>query len=101
MFISRSLAFLILASVTGTSLCAIPSAYAGDDYWSMSCGDLWYARNAIYARNGYCFKTERAIRAFGNENCRFYSEADVPMSRAERHEVEIIKSVEIRKGCQG
>lgn len=99
MFISRSLAFLILASVTGTSLCAIPSAYAGDDYWSMSCGDLWYARNAIYARNGYCFKTERARRVFGNEGCRFDSEADVPMSRAEREDIEAIRAVERRKGC--
>jgi hypothetical protein len=31
----------------------------------MSCGELWYARNAIYARNGYCFQTERAISTFG------------------------------------
>lgn len=31
----------------------------------MGCDDLWYARNAIYARNGYCFQTERAISVFG------------------------------------
>jgi hypothetical protein len=31
----------------------------------MSCDDLWRARNEIYARNGYCFKTPRAISIFG------------------------------------
>ena len=30
-----------------------------------SCGQLWYERNEIYARNGYCFKTARARAAFG------------------------------------
>jgi hypothetical protein len=98
MFMFRPLAILILAAVAATSLGAVSSAFA-QDYWSMSCGDLWYARNAIYARNGYCFKTERAIRVFGNAGCRFEVEADVPMSRTEREEVETIRSVESRKGC--
>jgi hypothetical protein len=31
----------------------------------MSCDQLWYARNRIYARNGYCFQTERARAVFG------------------------------------
>lgn len=29
------------------------------------CSDLWYQRNEIYARNGYCFNTERGRAAFG------------------------------------
>ena len=29
------------------------------------CSDLWYQRNEIYARNGYCFRTARARAAFG------------------------------------
>ena len=29
------------------------------------CGQLWYERNEIYARNGYCFKTARARATFG------------------------------------
>ena len=76
-----------------------PSA-AQEDLVSMSCGDLWYRRNEIFARNGYCFKTDRAIRIFGNQGCRFYVEADVPISRAEREEVEIIRAIERRKGCE-
>ena len=34
----------------------------------------------------YCFKTDRAIRVFGNNGCRFCVESDVP-TRAEREEV--------------
>ena|SRR5258706_11871097 len=69
------------------------------NYRSMSCGDLWHQRNAIYARNGFCFRTDRAIRVFGNENCRFDVEADVPMSSSERLDLDEIKAAERRKGC--
>jgi len=68
---------------------------AAQSYRRMSCGELWYARNQIYADNGYCFKTDDAIRAFG-EGC-------FPpfgrLSRAEKEEVETIKTWEQRKGC--
>jgi hypothetical protein len=30
-----------------------------------SCDRLWYERNEIYARNGYCFRTARARAVFG------------------------------------
>lgn len=88
------LSILALVGIFGTSQAA------AEDYWSLSCGDLWYQRNAIFARNGYCFKTDRALRVFGNDNCRYEVEADVPMSRAERQEIEVIREVERRKGCQ-
>lgn len=42
-----------------------PPPGGGGGYASMSCYDLWYARNAIYARNGHCFKTQRARNVFG------------------------------------
>jgi YARHG domain len=96
---SRGFKAWILVLTLLTSLDASVSQIAAQDYWSLSCGDLWYRRNAIYYRNGYCFKTDRAIGVFGNGNCRFYVEGDVPMSQAERHEVEIIRSIEQRKGC--
>lgn len=38
-----------------------PDSNAG----GMSCNDLWRARNEIYARYGYCFKSQRAVAAFG------------------------------------
>jgi hypothetical protein len=34
-----------------------------------SCYDLWYARNAIYDDNGYCFSTELAQDTFDNSDC--------------------------------
>jgi hypothetical protein len=101
MFILRALAVLSLVAATVVFFDgALSRAGAQEELSSMSCGDLWYRRNAIFARNGYCFKTDRAIRVFGNEGCRFYVEGDVPMSRAEREEVEIIRAIERRKGCE-
>jgi hypothetical protein len=98
MTISRLFSACLLGLTLSGALGALP--VAAEDYWSLSCGDLWYQRNAIFARNGYCFKTDRALRVFGNENCRYWAEGDVPMSRAERQEVEYIREVERRKGCQ-
>ncbi len=101
MLILRAFGALLVIATAGILFDgAISIAAAQDDLSSMSCGDLWYRRNAIFARNGYCFKTERAIRVFGNQGCRFYVESDVPMSRAEREEVEFIRAIERRKGCE-
>ncbi|WP_316859519.1 YARHG domain-containing protein [uncultured Cohaesibacter sp.] len=55
--------FSPLLSVPGTGISLTSKANA-QSYASMSCGQLWYERNAIYARQGYCFKTARAQRAF-------------------------------------
>ncbi|WP_394708662.1 YARHG domain-containing protein [uncultured Cohaesibacter sp.] len=41
------------------------SRAAAQGYQNMTCGELWYARNAIFARQGYCFKTARARQVFG------------------------------------
>ena len=45
---------LIATAVLATAaLVALPSVAM-----AASCYDLWYARNAIYDDNGYCFSTE-------------------------------------------
>lgn len=51
---------------------ATTSAQAGDDsgsgqnyYAGLTCQQLWYERNAIFARQGYCFENPRAIAVFG------------------------------------
>ncbi len=92
-------ALLLIAAASALFDGALSRVAAQDDLSSMSCGDLWNRRNEIFARNGYCFKTDRAIRVFGNQGCRFYVEGDVPMSRAEREEVEFIRAIERRRGC--
>ena len=42
----------------------------------LSCDDLWKARNSIYRAAGYCFQSERAVRMFGNDGCRYANDLD-------------------------
>lgn len=45
-----------------------------------ACADLWTARNEIYKAQGYCFRTKRAIAAFGNAGCQYDDVEDLPLS---------------------
>lgn len=49
-----------------------------------SCANLWTARNEIYKAQGYCFRTQRAIAAFGNAGCQYDAIEDVPLSANDR-----------------
>ena len=64
-----------------------------------SCSSLWYARNQVYKDAGYCFKTARAIRAFGNAGCGYDNVNDVPLSANQRALVQGIIEQERRMGC--
>lgn len=64
-----------------------------------SCRSLWVERNQIYKDAGYCFKTARAIRAFGNSGCSYDNIGDVPLSDNQRAEVQDIRAQERRLGC--
>ena len=64
-----------------------------------SCSSLWSERNQIYKDAGYCFKTSRAIRAFGNSGCSFDDINDVPLSARQRAIVRDIVAQERRMGC--
>ena len=58
----RFLALVLLgAALTPT----LPSPPARAERGGNSCAALWFERNAIYARNGDCFRSERAIADFG------------------------------------
>jgi hypothetical protein len=63
------------------------------------CAQLWVERNSIYKAYGYCFKTARAIRYFGNAGCVYDREGDIPLSRADRARIQAIRSQERRLGC--
>ena len=67
---------------------------------AQSCQELWVARNSIFKAYGYCFKTARAIRYFGNAGCQYDDERDLPMSRAERAEVDRVVRRERALGCR-
>jgi hypothetical protein len=64
-----------------------------------SCSSLWYERNQIYKDSGYCFKTSRATRAFGNAGCSYDDINDVPLSARQRAAVRDIVAQERRMGC--
>ena len=88
--LARPLAALCLAALpflTGPARAAFP------------CDELWGERNAVYSEAGYCFRTPRGIRAFGNANCRYDDIADVPLSARDRAKVAEIQSQERAAGC--
>ena len=86
----------MLPALLGASL-VLASASAGfaQDYRSMSCDDLWYARNQIYANEGYCFKTQRGIAEFGRNCFPPYGR----LSRYEQRQISDIQRWEARYGC--
>jgi len=74
-----------------------PSTVQAQSYANMSCYNLWYARNAIFADQGYCFKSQRTINAFGRRCYPPYGR----LSAWQKDQVGNIKYWERRKGCNG
>ena len=83
-----------------TAATAIALIAPGTALAATSCFDLWYARNAIYDENGYCFSTERGREYFDNSDCWIEDQADVELSEIETHNVDEIVEVEQEKGCE-
>jgi hypothetical protein len=69
------------------------------DAEKLGCDQLWTVRNGIYASRGYCFKTGRGKEEFGNENCTFTDQNEVPLNDYERANVKLIQSIEKRRSC--
>jgi hypothetical protein len=86
---------ILLVGVTLSS-----TALAQDRHSLISCPNLWLKRNAIYREAGYCFKSQLAIRQFGNQGCRFKNIEDVPLKGRELREVSELRRWERIKGCQ-
>jgi hypothetical protein len=66
----------------------------------LSCENLGYLRNSIFAENGYCFEQPKYERQFGNRDCRFKHSDEVPLNETERANVDAILEVEKQKGCR-
>lgn len=73
--------------------------FGSADAAQASCSSLWRERNSIYKDAGYCFKTARAIRAFGNAGCSYDDINDVPLSARQRALLRDIVAQERRTGC--
>jgi hypothetical protein len=86
----------IAASILAASLFAPVPAFAQDPSL-MSCNELWYARNEIYARNGFCFKTERAQSVFGPGCFPPFGK----LTNADARTVSTLQSWEKRRKCPG
>ena len=84
---------LISASLLAGLVALTSSAFA------QSCSALYHERNSIFAGAGYCFKTPRAIRTFGNAGCLYDSEAAVRLSPRNRARVNQIRRLEREMGC--
>jgi YARHG domain len=92
MFRKAAFAAIALAGLAG------PAA-AGDGPEFYSCQELWQNRNQIYKDQGYCFRTARAIRVFGNAGCIHDNINDVPLSANQRRDVRDIERFERIRGC--
>lgn len=83
----------------GSALVAFALVAAPVSASAASCEELWYARNAIYKEAGYCFRTARAIRAFGNAGCQYDNMGAVPLSPGQRAAVADLQRQERYQGC--
>jgi hypothetical protein len=84
---------IVLAIVTfagGMLTTPVPAQAQGG-----SCYALWHERNGIYARNGYCFRTPRAIAEFGRGCFPPYGR----LSGWEARRVREIQDEEYARGC--
>lgn len=96
---SKAATLLAAAALAGLSAATLPAAAGdiqGDAY---ECKELWTMRNEIYKTRGYCFKTAKAIAAFGNGGCMYDEISDVPLSATDRTVISDIKKSEARQGC--
>lgn len=94
----KSISIGRITTIAGLSAVAVRGD-GGDDTRGclrrLSGGQLWYERNAIFARYGYCFKTEQALRTFG-PRCH------PPYGRLPPHAQDRVNEImawERRKGC--
>lgn len=92
---SRSYRLSLRGAAFAVAAVLVASPAVAQSYRYMSCDELWYERNAIYAENGYCFKTKQAISVFGRACFPPYGK----LSRAEQAQVDLIVQWERRKRC--
>jgi hypothetical protein len=83
------------AVVLGVGGIGAPAPSLAQPARGFSCEQLWRQRNAIYARAGHCFSTERGRATFG-EGC---SPPYGRLSGAESRQVQRIQRLERMNGC--
>jgi hypothetical protein len=79
--------------------CPDKDTFKMSDLMQLGCQPLWEVRNWIYKEHGYCFKTQKAIEAFGNDGCLYDDPRKLPLNQIERANVKALKKAEAKKGC--
>jgi hypothetical protein len=101
---AAALALAMLTGVSGVSRAQrdgfkTDATSADKDVADFSCEQLWLARNSLFKEAGYCFKTPRAIAAFGNAGCLYDDVSAVPLPAEKRSFAEAILRAERLKAC--
>lgn len=93
---ARGLRPALALAVAGFSLSPLAAAPAAAQALSqLSCRALWVQRNAVFAEQGYCFKTSDAIATFGPRCYPPYGKLTAEQQRY----VNQVRDWEARKGC--
>lgn len=69
------------------------------DVADYDCEQLWFGRNSVFKEAGYCFKTPRAIAAFGNAGCQHDDISAVILTPENQTFVQKVQSYERAKAC--
>lgn len=93
---SFTAAALFVLSMSGAFIVVGTQSAQAQPLQGLSCTDLWFERNQIYAQNGHCFKTRRGKAAFGPGCFPPYGR----LSTREQRQVARIKRQERRMGCR-
>jgi hypothetical protein len=79
------------------ALLSTPLAADVWEYGEAECNELWFMRNLIMDRAGYCFGTPLGQALFDNGDCRG---KEVTPSAAESRQVQKIQTLEREIGCE-
>ena len=83
----------------GNTGCPWKETFPKSQLGNLSCQNLWYVRNSIYDRKGYCFKTQDGKDVFDNSDCTVRNAAAIRFNANESTNIANIRQVENSKGC--
>lgn len=98
-FSGRGNVAYILCCTSNSGTVAEASPPPARSVTDFTCDQLWFGRNSIFKEAGYCFKTPRAISAFGNAGCKYDDIQAVPLSAENQNLASAIQRAEQIKAC--
>jgi YARHG domain len=81
---------------TAVAVLALTSAASAQN---ATCDSLWYQRNQMFKRHGFCFGSPRAIHTFSNADCHVFDSSDVRFSSIETNRVNALLAQERLNNC--